>query len=106
MILAGIDTIFNVLIHGVLQHIAIIGCTDLNNMTNKLLILKVQVRLLSLHCNRIGSGKKIGLFCYKILHFHYLSIVIYHCIMILLGQIPSQVIMQVMFYALIVTARE
>ena len=31
----------------VLQCIATIGCTDLNNMTNILIILKVQVRLLS-----------------------------------------------------------
>ena len=40
----GIDTTFNVLI---LLCIAIIGCTDLNNVTNILMILKVQVRLFS-----------------------------------------------------------
>ena len=43
----GIDTTFNVTIYRVSQCIAIIGCTDLNNMTNILIILKVQVRLLS-----------------------------------------------------------
>ena len=43
----GIDITFNGLIYRVSQCIAIIGCTDLNNMTNILIILKVQVRLLS-----------------------------------------------------------
>ena len=38
---------FNVLIYRVSQCIAIIGCTDLNNMINILIILKVPVRLLS-----------------------------------------------------------
>ena len=40
----GIDATFNVSIYRVF---AIIGCADLNNMTNILIILKVQVRLLS-----------------------------------------------------------
>ena len=43
----GIDTTSNVSIYRVLQFIAIIECTDLKNMTNILIILKVQVRLLS-----------------------------------------------------------
>ena len=43
----GIDTTSNVSIYRVSQFIAIIGCTDLKNMTNILIILKVQVRLLS-----------------------------------------------------------
>ena len=41
----GIDKTFNVLIYRVSQCIAIIGCTDLNNMTNILIILKAQVVL-------------------------------------------------------------
>ena len=43
----GIDTTLNESIYRLSQFIAIIGCTDLNNMTNILIILKVQVRLLS-----------------------------------------------------------
>ena len=43
----GIKKSCNVSIYRVSQYITIIGCTDLNNMTNILIILKVQVRLLS-----------------------------------------------------------
>ena len=42
-----IDTALMYQYYRVLQCIATIGCTDLNNMTNILIILKVQVRLLS-----------------------------------------------------------
>ena len=47
IVILVIDTTFNVLIYRVSQCIAIIGCTDSNNMTSILIILKVQVRLLS-----------------------------------------------------------
>ena len=74
-IITGIDTIFNVLIHrnSVSQCIAIIGYCDLNNM-----ILKVQIRLLSWHWNRIGLKKKVGLFCKKVLHYLSIAISLYH----------------------------
>ena len=55
-------------------------------MTHILIILRVQVTLLSWHCNRIGLKKKVGLLRKKITFLHYLSITIYRCIVIFLGQ--------------------
>ena len=66
----GIDTTFNVSMHHNNRWI------HLNNMTDILIILKVQVRL----------KKKVGLFCRKNYILHYLRNAIYRCIMIFLGQ--------------------
>ena len=72
-------------------------------MTNKLIILRVQVRLLSWHCNRIGLKEKVirdgtiqnlklSMHCKKISQyndicekFHFSSIAIYRYIVIFLG---------------------
>ena len=52
----SIDTIF------IISGTAIIKCTDLNEQHNNMLeILKVQVVLLSWHCNRIVLEKKVVL---------------------------------------------
>ena len=61
----GITTIF--MYRYIVYHI-ILQCIDLN-MTCILIILKVQVRLFSWHCSRIGLEKKVGMFCKKMLHF-------------------------------------
>ena len=96
IVITGISTTFNVSIYRISQCIAIIGCIDLNNMTNRLIILKVQAKLLSLHCNRIGLKEKVGLFCKKILEFlHYSRIAIYRCSVIFLGQCIIQILYRI-----------
>ena len=56
------------------MYIALIGCTDLSNMTKIRISLKVKVRLLSWHSNGIEESSSV---CYIFTPFKYRNISLY-----------------------------